>query len=186
MTDVTTRSRKSRSWLTSSTVPGYSASRSCNRSRVSRSRSLVVSSSHQQVGWPGEGPSKGKPGALAAGEHADRSAGLVGAEQEILHVADHMAALAADRHGVAAAASKCLSQALFRVEGFAALIENYRGEIGAEPKCNRRGSAPGTVRFEMSAYQLAIGGKADPIRLNEVFNPRQLALPASSSSGLKV
>jgi hypothetical protein len=97
-----------------------------------------------------------------------------------------MAALAADRHGVAAAAGECLSQALFRVEGFAALIENYRGEIGAEPKCNRRGSAPGTVRFEMSAYQLAIGGKADPIRLNEVFNPRQLALPASSSSGLKV
>src|SRR5438105_2355251 len=42
MTDVTTRSRKSRSWLTSSAVPGYSASRSCSRSSVSRSRSLVA------------------------------------------------------------------------------------------------------------------------------------------------
>jgi hypothetical protein len=41
--------------------------------------------------------------------------------------------MAADRHGVAAAASKYLSQALFRVEGFAALIEDYLGEIGAEP-----------------------------------------------------
>ena len=32
MIDVTTRSRKSRSWLTSRTVPGYSERRSCNRS----------------------------------------------------------------------------------------------------------------------------------------------------------
>jgi hypothetical protein len=44
-----------------------------------------------------------------------------------------MAPLAADRHGVAAAAGECLSQALFWVEGFAALIEDYLGEIGAKP-----------------------------------------------------
>jgi hypothetical protein len=37
--------------------------------------------------------------------------------------------MAADRHGVAAAASKYLSQALFRVEGFAALIEDYLGDL---------------------------------------------------------
>jgi hypothetical protein len=48
-----------------------------------------------------------------------------------------MPAMAADRHGVAAAASEFLSQALFRVEGFAALIEDYLGEIGAEPDLGR-------------------------------------------------
>jgi hypothetical protein len=87
---------------------------------------------HQQVGWPGEGAGKGKPSTLAAGQHADRGPGLRGAEQEILHVTDHMAALAADGHGVAAA-GKCLSQALARVEGFAPLIENNLSEVGAEP-----------------------------------------------------
>jgi hypothetical protein len=54
-------------------------------------------------------------------EHADGGTGLLGTKQEILHVADHMPSMAADRHGVAAPASKYLSQALFRVEGFAAL-----------------------------------------------------------------
>src|SRR5205823_14147867 len=42
---VTTLSRKVRSWLTSSKVPSYSASRSSRSSRVSTSKSLVGSSS---------------------------------------------------------------------------------------------------------------------------------------------
>src|SRR5438132_329352 len=43
-----------------------------------------------------------------------------------------MTALASDRHRVSAAAGKCLGQALFRVEGFAPLIEDYLSEVGAE------------------------------------------------------
>src|SRR5262245_62139610 len=110
MTDVTTRSRKSRSWLTISTVPGYSASRSCNRSRVSRSRSLVGSSSTRRL----DGRAKARARVSLARSPPDSTptgvrAGLLGAEQEILHVADHMAALAADCHGVAAAAGKHLA-----------------------------------------------------------------------------
>ena len=55
-----------------------------------------------------------------------------GMEQKILHIAHHMAGLAADGYGVAAAAGKCLSQALFRVEGFAPLIEDHPSEGGGE------------------------------------------------------
>ena len=57
----------------------------------------------------GEGTGKNKPGPFAAGQHADRGTGLLGAEQEVLHIPDHMAALAGDRHRVSAATGKCLS-----------------------------------------------------------------------------
>src|ERR1700730_11906951 len=107
------------------------------RQRGSLTRQCLTPSAHGRMVWrrqiKPEGAGKGKPGALAAGQHADWGAGLLGAEQEIFHVADHMAALAADGHGVSAAAGECLSQALFRVEGFAPLIENSLGEVGAEP-----------------------------------------------------
>src|ERR1700719_2029216 len=70
MVDVTTRSRKSRSWLTSSTVPGCSASCSCKRSSVSRSRSLVGSSSTSKLHGRAKARAKvrrdGAPQTLAA------------------------------------------------------------------------------------------------------------------------
>jgi hypothetical protein len=72
---------------------------------------------------------------LAAGQHADRGAGLLRAEQEILHVADHVSAVAADRHRIAAAAGQRLRQTLFRVEAFAPLIEHDLHQVGAEPHC---------------------------------------------------
>jgi hypothetical protein len=76
---------------------------------------------------------QGEPGPLAAGQHADRGAGLLRAEQEVLHVADHVSALATDRHRIAAAAGQRLRQTLFRVEAFAPLIERDLHQVGAEP-----------------------------------------------------
>jgi hypothetical protein len=72
-----------------------------------RNRWLVVQ--YEKVGWPSEGAGKGQPGALAAGQHADGGASLLGAEQEILHVSDHMAALTLYCHGVATSTGKRLS-----------------------------------------------------------------------------
>ena len=79
-----------------------------------------------------------------------------------------MAALAADRHSVAAAASKCLSQALFRVEGFAALIENYRGEIGAEPNLADIGHQRAGQKIEQCRLAGTVGADdADPVAAHD-------------------
>ena len=60
----------------------------------------------------GEGARQGQPPAFAAGQHADRCVGLLGAEQEVFHVTDNVAGLAADRHRVAAAAGQRLRSVL--------------------------------------------------------------------------
>ena len=88
---------------------------------------------HQQVGPAGEGTSQGEPGPLAARQYADRGASLLGAEQEVLHVADHMAAFAAYRHRIAAAAGHRLRQSPLGVKALPPLIDRDRRQVGAEP-----------------------------------------------------
>ena len=51
---------------------------------------------HQQVGRQRQRARQHEPAALAARQLADRRAGLLGREQEVLHVADDVAALAVD------------------------------------------------------------------------------------------
>jgi hypothetical protein len=108
-----------------------------------------------------------------------------------------MAALAADRHSVTDAASKCLSQALFRVvllarlllqhraapglerlealEGFAALIENYRGEIGAEPNLADIGHQRAGQKIEQCRLAGTVGADdADPVAAQALI-PRFLS-----------
>ena len=51
---------------------------------------------HQQVRGLRQGAGQHQPVALAAGEHAHGRARLLGREQEVLHVADHVLGLAAD------------------------------------------------------------------------------------------
>ncbi len=87
---------------------------------------------HHQVGWRGEGARQGQPAALAARQHADRGVGLLGAEQEVLHVADDVAVLAADRDRVAGAAGQRLGQGLRRVQRLAALVQRDLGQVGAK------------------------------------------------------
>jgi hypothetical protein len=72
-----------------------------------------------------------EPGPLAAGQHADRGAGLLRAEQEVLHVADHVSALATDRHPAAAALGQRLRQTLLRVEAFGFACATTLGEARA-------------------------------------------------------
>src|SRR5205085_11093875 len=133
-----------RSWLTSNTVPAYSASCSCNRSRVSRSRSLVGSSSTSRLDGRAKPQARGEPGPLAARQYADRGASLLGAEQEVLHVADHIAAFAAYRHCIAAAAGHRLRQSPLGVKALPPLIERDRRQVGAEPDRTRiRGEGAG-------------------------------------------
>ncbi len=57
---------------------------------------------HQQVGGRGQRARQQQPAALAAGERADRRARLLRDEQEILHVADHVARRLRRRSPVAA------------------------------------------------------------------------------------
>ncbi len=61
--------------------------------------------------------------ALAAGQLAERRAGLFGAEQEILHVADHVPRLAADHDGLAAAAGQRVGDGGVGIEAVAMLVE---------------------------------------------------------------
>ena len=73
-----------------------------------------------------------QPPAFAARQHADGGARLRRYEQEILHIADHMARLAVDRDEIAAAAGQRILQGGVSVELFALLIEARDAEILAE------------------------------------------------------
>ena len=73
-----------------------------------------------QVALAGQRHGQHQPAAFAAGEHADGGAGLLGPEQEILHVADDVALLAADEHLVAGAAGQRFARASPAGPGFRA------------------------------------------------------------------
>src|SRR3546814_111811 len=93
--EVTTLSRKSRSWLTSSRVPGWSASSSSSSSSVSMSRSLVGSSITSRLdgcanSLASSSRLRSPPDSRVIGARA------FGGEQEVLQIADHVLALAAD------------------------------------------------------------------------------------------
>ena len=88
---------------------------------------------HQQVGGLGERARQHQAAALAAGQRAERRARLLRREQEILHVADDMLGLSADRDGIAAAAGQGFAERPVGIETFAALVERGHGEVGAEP-----------------------------------------------------
>ena len=156
--DVTTRSRKSRSWLTSRTVPGYSDSSSCSRSSVSRSRSLVGSSRISRLDGRASAQASSSRPALAAGQHADGGARLLRAEQEVLHVAHHVAFLAGDRHLVAIAAGQRVLQGARRVECRALLVQRHRQQVGAE----RDRAAIGLVAAGQQPQQRGLAGAVAP------------------------
>ena len=87
------RSRKSRSWLTRmhrAGIVGDHLLQEVERLEVEVVGRLVE---HQQVRGRGERAGEHEAAALAAGERADRLAGLLRREQKILHVADDVARL---------------------------------------------------------------------------------------------
>src|SRR3546814_278482 len=93
--EVTTLSRKSRSWLTSSRVPGWSACSSSSSPSVSMSRSLVGSSITSRLdgcanSLASSSRLRSPPDSRVIGARA------FGGEQEVLQIADHVLALAAD------------------------------------------------------------------------------------------
>ena len=96
------------------------------------------------MGRMGESVCQREP--VAAGQYADRGAGLLGSEQKVIHVADHVPALATHRHRVAAATRQRVGQSLRRVEAVASLIEGNSRQVGAEPGCR-----PKLVRVRRSA-----------------------------------
>jgi hypothetical protein len=81
-----------------------------------------------------------------------------------------MAGLAADGYAVAAAAGKCLSQALFRVEGFAPLIENHLSEVGTEPDLAGIGHQRAGEQVEQCGLAGAVGADdADPVATHDPY-----------------
>ena len=77
-------------------------------------------------------PRQHEASGAASRQHAERGACLLGGEQEILHVADHMLGLCADDDGFAASVTYRLRHRCARIEALAMLIEPRHGEIGAE------------------------------------------------------
>ena len=86
---------------------------------------------HQQIGRLGQRLGQHQPAALPARQHAHRRIRLLWSEQEILHVADHVARLAADDNPFAVAAGQRVGQCHGRIQFGAALIQRHDGQIGA-------------------------------------------------------
>ena len=87
---------------------------------------------HQQVRRAREGACEHQPPALPARERRERRARLLGREQEVLHVADHVARLPAHMHLVAAPFGQCLGQGDRGIEARALLVEPHHLEPGAQ------------------------------------------------------
>ena len=87
---------------------------------------------HQQVGGQRQGARQHETSALAARQTRHRRARLLGGEEEVLHVADDVFALAIDVDEIAAAAGQHILQALVRRERNALLVEAGHLHIGAQ------------------------------------------------------
>ena len=111
---------------------------------------------HQQVGRPSKRASQRQPGALPAGQRANRGSSLLGTEQKILHIADHVPALVADHYRIAAATGQRIAETGRRIEGFAPLVERDLGEVGAEPHL-------ACVRDERTGQQIEQGRLAGAV-----------------------
>ena len=84
-TSTTVRSSSARSWETTTSAPGHSSRKSSRIRSVSRSRSLVGSSSSEDVRLLHEREQQLEPAALAARQRADRRPLRVAVEPEPLH-----------------------------------------------------------------------------------------------------
>ena len=87
---------------------------------------------HQQVGGQRQGARQHETSALAPRQTRHRGAGLLGGEEEVLHVADDVLALAVDVDEIAAAARQHILQALVRRKRNALLVEARHLHIGAQ------------------------------------------------------
>ena len=105
----------------------------------------------EEVAGPCHGAGKKEAAAFAAGEDADGGSGLFGLEQEILHVADDVAAFGADLDGVAATGGEGVGEGGSRVEGGALLVEGDGGEVGADGNCTG-------VGLELAGEEVEEGG----------------------------
>jgi hypothetical protein len=103
---VTTRSRKSRSWLTRISVPGIGGQHLLQEIEGFEIEIVGGLVEDQEVRRLRQRAGEHQPAALAAGQRLHRRARLLGAEEEVLHVADDVAALAADDDRVAAPAGE--------------------------------------------------------------------------------
>ena len=128
---VTALFRKSRSWLTRSSVPVYARSRSSSRSSVSESRSLVGSSITSTL----QGRAKSFASSRRLRSPPERTVHRRGRalrrEEEVLQVADDVAGAAVDDHRVASV-SHVLPHGLLRVELFPELVEVENLQVAAE------------------------------------------------------
>ena len=119
---------------------------------------MVGSSSTSRFDGSAKRAGQRQPAALAAGQHADRRARLLGREQEVLHVADHVPALAADRHRVAAPAGQRVGQASVAGPGSrGAGRASPSREVGAEPDL-------AGVRRQLAGQQVEQRGLAGAVR----------------------
>ena len=71
----------------------------------------------EEVGRAGERAGEHQPSALAAGERLHRRPRLLGAEEEVLHVADDVARLAADDDRIAASVGQRVGDGRLRDRG---------------------------------------------------------------------
>ena len=115
---------------------------------------------HQQVRRLCQRAREREAAALAAGERADRRAGLLRREQKIPHVADDVARLPADEHLVAAPAGQRVAHRCVRIERFAALVERRHLQVDAE----RDRAAVGR---ELAGQHLQQRGLAGAVRADE-------------------
>ena len=124
------RSRKTRSWLTSSTVPSKSPISSSSSSSVSISRSLVGSSSTSTLAGLANRLGQHQPVALAARQRLHRRHRALAREQEVGEVADDVPRLAVDDDGGVAVVD-AVGDGRLGIELFALLIEVGDLQAGA-------------------------------------------------------